>query len=397
MGRYRNKNVKMEEEGSMGNTLVALPATHNAEQARRLTAFTLVELLVVIAIIGMLVALLLPAVQAAREAARRMQCTNHLKQIALGQHMYHDVHNKFSPGNQQPDHWNTTTIPGMYNTGGSACGTWGWAAFILPYTEQMAVYQEIDFDHQSFAFAMGASYHWDGQSSGACGSSPSNQACGGNPEASNVNSTNEIHVRHRRVAESAPAFMRCPTAPQEAIRTNTTKDYAANAAVGLPARVASFPHVRRLAVFYRNSDIGISAIQDGTTHTIMKTELSAKTLPRAGLARLCDAMDGAVDQTGNANPFVFVNHASQGYAVTAHTSTARIIPPNDIGYCNDSTRTPRSFHPNGLNVAMCDGAVRFVTDSVSIDAWLAAFTRASAGIDSGLRGENHGGGHLSLW
>jgi prepilin-type N-terminal cleavage/methylation domain-containing protein/prepilin-type processing-associated H-X9-DG protein len=87
-------------------------------------AFTLVELLVVIAIIGVLVALLLPAVQAAREAARRMQCSNNLKQLALAVHNYHDVHNFYPP--------EMLTNPG-----------WGWGSFILPFIEQNALYDAL--------------------------------------------------------------------------------------------------------------------------------------------------------------------------------------------------------------------------------------------------------------
>ena len=91
-------------------------------------AFTLVELLVVITIIGILIALLLPAVQAAREAARRMQCTNNLKQIGLALHNYHDAHN---------------VLP--FGAGYQIAMTGTWATFILPYMELQGLYDTIDF------------------------------------------------------------------------------------------------------------------------------------------------------------------------------------------------------------------------------------------------------------
>jgi prepilin-type N-terminal cleavage/methylation domain-containing protein len=91
------------------------------------SGFTLVELLVVIAIIGVLVALLLPAVQAAREAARRSSCSNNLKQLSLGLHNFHDVHLSFPPGALDDD---TNSL--------------GWGVCILPYIEQQPLYQQID-------------------------------------------------------------------------------------------------------------------------------------------------------------------------------------------------------------------------------------------------------------
>jgi len=105
-------------------------------------AFTLVELLVVIAIIGVLVALLLPAVQSAREAARRMQCQSNLKQIGLGLLNYEQTHKKFPPGiiQQQADP--------QFVAGATATNTvnntesWAWGAFLLPYIEQNALYEQ---------------------------------------------------------------------------------------------------------------------------------------------------------------------------------------------------------------------------------------------------------------
>lgn len=102
-------------------------------ETRKPRGFTLVELLVVIAIIGILVALLLPAVQAAREAARRMQCGNNLKQLGLSCHNYHDTYKVFPPGGITP---------------GSCCGTPSagtWTLFILPFLEQQPLYDKYNF------------------------------------------------------------------------------------------------------------------------------------------------------------------------------------------------------------------------------------------------------------
>src|SRR5688500_11661433 len=103
--------------------------------------FTLVELLVVIAIIGVLVALLLPAVQAAREASRRSSCGNNAKQLTLAFQNYHDTLNSMPPGNV----WTSAMYGTDSNPGGQIMGSFGWPAFILPYMEANTVYERIDF------------------------------------------------------------------------------------------------------------------------------------------------------------------------------------------------------------------------------------------------------------
>src|SRR6476659_3172582 len=103
---------------------------HGAKYLRR--GFTLVELLVVIAIIGVLVALLLPAVQSAREASRRMKCTNQLRQIAIACHNVHDTTNFFPSGHK-------LTVNGTNYVYYS-----NWAILILPYIEQQALFSQYD-------------------------------------------------------------------------------------------------------------------------------------------------------------------------------------------------------------------------------------------------------------
>ena len=106
-------------------------------------AFTLVELLVVVAIIGILIALLLPAVQSAREAARRLQCSNKLRQLALALHNYHSAHGVFSPGNIVKRSTTGSTWckddPQCTNNGAP------WSVLVLPFLEETARYDEFDF------------------------------------------------------------------------------------------------------------------------------------------------------------------------------------------------------------------------------------------------------------
>src|SRR5437773_558439 len=115
----------------MGGSLMSTRTLPLRSGLRR--AFTLVELLVVIAIIGVLVALLLPAVQSARESARRMSCMNNLKQIGLALHNHHDAFGTFPPGGV---------------TNGTCCGTQSgatWTIYILPFIEQQMLYDKYDF------------------------------------------------------------------------------------------------------------------------------------------------------------------------------------------------------------------------------------------------------------
>jgi prepilin-type N-terminal cleavage/methylation domain-containing protein/prepilin-type processing-associated H-X9-DG protein len=111
---------------------------------RRVRGFTLIELLVVIAIIAILIALLLPAVQQAREAARRSQCRNNLKQIGLALHNYHDVAGQFPPALINSGRW--TNEDGAYADGGSGVlNTTGWA-LLLPYIDQQPMYNLYNFN-----------------------------------------------------------------------------------------------------------------------------------------------------------------------------------------------------------------------------------------------------------
>jgi prepilin-type N-terminal cleavage/methylation domain-containing protein/prepilin-type processing-associated H-X9-DG protein len=309
-------------------------------------AFTLVELLVVIAIIGVLVALLLPAVQAAREAARRSQCVNNLKQIGLAMQMHHDAKG---------------TLPG----GAISCCNGTWANFILPYLEQ-----------GNFA----ATWEKDSQ---------------GNPAlyTSNNNLKNFMQVRIGLYTcpsdtPNAPVYASTVPLPNHnyaANYGNTT--YSQNDYQGVTFKGAPFGNIRKVnhrpgenPYFdyfdtYSRPYRGVAAfkeITDGLSNTILVSEI----IQGAGAdlrGRIVGFADGGAF-TGWIAPNS--NLPDQMKATTSCNSTAPDSPPcitvPAAGFNDTSFLGSRSRHPSGVNSLFADGSVSFYADATEIEVWRAA-------------------------
>jgi prepilin-type N-terminal cleavage/methylation domain-containing protein/prepilin-type processing-associated H-X9-DG protein len=302
---------------------------NSSRTSRSSNGFTLVELLVVIAIIGILVALLLPAIQAAREAARRSQCLNNLKQIGLACQNYADAKKALPPGytaGTNPD----STAPG-----------WGWATYLLPYFEETLLYQQLDL-------AKPVETQADIQTMLPVFICPSDQI---SPTPFEVTSDSLELI--------------CAAAPSS---------YAAT--VGDDASEVDAPTGD--GVFYRNSKTRLKDITDGLT----KTTFIGDRAWADTHSIWAGAPDMAVTRPGELNPWQTATAPAQ-WLILVHNNWINITSDSDGGLDDFSSK-----HVGGANIMFGDGSVRFVRsitadDQDHRDFW-AMGTRAGNEIIQGL-------------
>lgn len=286
--------------------------------------FTLVELLVVIAIIGILVGLLLPAVQAAREAARRMQCSNNLKQLALANANYEGAFKVYPPGRMGCDGINNqpcTGDPNFRRVGTSAF------VMLLPYLEQKPLYDSMDFNNGLYSLQFG------------------------------------MNVRNQRAVEVRPPFIVCPS--DTALPFITLSSYrpsvgsyamvsgtrGANEGIGAGLKIANtgmFMYKRA----FRSRDA-----TDGTNATMIFGEVR----------------DGHLPEVRN----IWTN-GSRHESLRATLNPPNTLPGAGVSTSPYGVRINGAFHsrhPGGVMFAFLDGHVSFLSDTINLAAYRALSTR----------------------
>ena len=287
---------------------------------RRRTGFTLVELLVVIAIIGVLVALLLPAVQAAREAARRTRCTNNMKQLGIALHNYHDTMLVFPPGQ-----YNKLSTDGSPNR---AC----WMQSLLPFMEQAPLYESFQPGIQAKQMALQWANH----------------------------------------EQNIPMLL-CPTDP------NAPKNMTAGATTAVASQGAHGNYVLAAGstvfgnggqgdnlngMFYCLSNTRLSDATDGTSNTLMGSEilLSKDTGSHDLRGRYYNTWQGNVLVSTLQPPNTTVGDLSSYCVATQKAPCAALGTSNVVQYA-------RSQHPAGVTMLLSDASVRLVTNTINLVTW----------------------------
>ena len=324
-----------------------LAVTKHKQRSR---GFTLIELLVVIAIIAVLVSLLLPAVQQAREAARRTQCKNNLKQIGLAMHNYHDTFNTFPPGHVSDFHAPPAPFVSPANLASSEVGCWTWGTMLLPYLEQNNVYNVLTPGSQKPQAAAATPAGLAAlQTPLAVFRCPSDTG----PALNNFDNT---LPGHEILAANYSRFITDGT-NKIAIATSNYMAVS-NAGDSTTPAINATQYGPPLGIAFQNSKVGIRDITDGTSNTLCIGERAWKygtLIAGAGTVYAISASPLAnIDQSTSWNiKSAFTNVAS----LTYDGLNATVNRPHQ-------SRAFNSAHTGGVQFVLCDGSVRFLSQNI---------------------------------
>ncbi|QDU62657.1 hypothetical protein Pan216_35240 [Planctomycetes bacterium Pan216] len=332
-------------------------------------AFTLVELLVVIAIIGVLVGLLLPAIQQAREAARRSQCASNMRQLGFALHNYIEAFNVLPPSSVV-----------TYQGGAPVFGGWSIHARLMPYLDGVQHYDRINFDH---------SYD---------------------------------HASNTTASAVLIGLFGCPSDPKSSQKTThfgvelggvnygwTMGDWYVFGGVNPSTMLSQKPR----SAFFPNSSVRLAGMIDGSSKTMVAGEVLMQQKYNRDCGGLSSVTDPASIPTTNADPSTIGEYSSgctlktSGHTewVDGHvhqTGMTTAWPPNfvtvdgsdndvDLSGSREKDGEPtfagvnaRSYHPGGVHVLLGDGAVKFVGDSIDGTVWRGIGTIAGNEITNGF-------------
>lgn len=359
--------------------------------------FTLVELLVVIAIIGILIALLLPAVQSAREAARRMQCNNNLKQFGLALHNYHSTFDCF-PGIGNDGR---VTVDSLTNSAYSV------QARLLPYMEFASLHDLIDYSQalytgggHSGSSAFGYHVH------DAVQMHPSFMTCPSDPMSRQL--IPGAFDRYTDAEHSATET--CPTAPGSYVLCSGNNVFRISATTEWNDQKT----LKTGGLFHYGSAYNIAAVTDGTSNTMAMSEAAISDGQSYSSMSIEDVQDKKLykhlvgvtftlkDGSGNvwSDPDTLAANNTGNKSWASYRCSSWILgapycsiygaflPPNSkvpsANWMNHGIYGAYSYHSGGVNVLRVDGSVGFVSDTINYDVWKGAATIGGGEVMSGF-------------